>query len=96
MVADALTQETRIKSGVAQGSLIGPLLFLLFVNDLPSIINVTKLLFADDVKMVSPRLKNDLFQGSLYNVWNRSVNWDLPINPTQCNYITIGRDPPIQ
>ncbi len=32
-VANALSQETRIKSGVPQGSVIGPLLFLLFVND---------------------------------------------------------------
>ncbi len=31
-VADALSQETRIKSGVPQESLIGPLLFLLFVS----------------------------------------------------------------
>ncbi len=35
-VADALSQETRIKSGAPQGSMIGPLPFLLFVNDLPS------------------------------------------------------------
>ncbi len=46
-MADALSQETRIKSGAPQGSVIGPLLF--------SFINVTTLLFADDVKMVSPR-----------------------------------------
>ncbi len=50
-MADALSQETRIKSGVPQGSVIGPLLFLVFVNDLPSVISVTTLLFADDAKM---------------------------------------------
>ncbi len=59
-MADALSQETRIKSGVPQGSVVGPLLFLLFVNDLSSVINVTTLLFADDVKMVSPRSQSDL------------------------------------
>ncbi len=35
--------------------MIGPLLFLLFVNDLTSVIGVTTLIFADDAKMVSPR-----------------------------------------
>ncbi len=33
-VADALLQETRINGGVRKGLVIGPLLFLLFVNDL--------------------------------------------------------------
>ncbi len=56
-VADELSQWTRIKSGVPQGSMIGPLLFLLFVNDF---LNVTTLLFADAVKMVSPRSRSDL------------------------------------
>ncbi len=45
-----MSQETRIKSGVPQGSVIGPLLFLLFVNHLPNVIDVTTLPFADDVK----------------------------------------------
>ncbi len=88
-VADALLQETRIKSGVPQGSVIGPLLFLLFVNDLPSDINVTTLLFADDVKMNLSCSKRKFF-------WNWSVNWDFPINPTKCKYIAIGRAPQLQ
>ncbi len=58
-VVDALSQETRIKSGVPQGSVIGSLLFLLFVHDLPSIINVITLLFADDAKMDSRRSQSD-------------------------------------
>ncbi len=76
--------------------MIGQLLFLLFVSDLPNVINVTTLLFADDVKMVSPRSQSDLLQGFPYNIYNRSVNWDPPFNPTICNYITIERAPPLQ
>ncbi len=63
-VADTLSQETRIESGVHQESAIAPLLFLLFIRDLPSLINLTTLLFAVDVKMVSPHSKGDLLQGS--------------------------------
>ncbi len=36
------------------------------------------------------------FCRALYNDWNWSVNWDLPINPTKCNFISIGRVPPLQ
>ncbi len=70
-VADALSEETRIKSGVPQGSMV-ELLFLLVVNDLISVTSVTTQLFAadDDVKMVSPRSQSDILQGSPYNVWN--------------------------
>ncbi len=54
-MADALSQEARIEGGVPQGSVIGPLLFLLFVNELKRVNNVTILPFADEIKMVSPR-----------------------------------------
>ncbi len=44
-MADALLQETRNNSGVPQGLVTGPLIFLLFVNDRPSVIHVVTLLF---------------------------------------------------
>ncbi len=79
-VADALSQEIRIKNVASQGPVIGPILFLLFVNDLSTVINVTTLFFAYDTKMASLRSQSDLLQSSIYNVRNLSVHWYLPSN----------------
>ena len=52
-VGNCMSDPVRIISGVIQGSCIGPLLFLLYVNSLTSIFDngVTCHLFADDVKL---------------------------------------------
>ena len=43
-----------VKSGVPQGTVFGPLLFLMHINDLPININSTVRLFADDCVMYTP------------------------------------------
>ena len=40
-----------VSSGVSQGSILGPMLFLLFINDMPKVVSSRKLsLFGDDAK----------------------------------------------
>jgi len=50
-VNGSLSSSTRVTSGVPQGSVLGPLLFALYVNELPSLISSPLLMFADDIKL---------------------------------------------
>jgi len=67
-VGAELSDVAAIVSGVVQGSCLGPVLFLLFINDLPDIFGdtVVSKLYADDVKlysnvtMMSPYSASDL------------------------------------
>ncbi len=65
-------------------------------NDLADALEALTLLFADDVKMVTPRPQSMKLHTSLIAAWDWSQKWDLPTNPAQCNYPTIGQEIPLR
>ncbi len=70
-------------SGVPQGSVIGPILFVIDVNDLPDRLSADSLLYADDVELIATRNRHDIPQNSLNISASWSKDWELDLNPTK-------------
>lgn len=82
-------------SGVPQGSVLGPLLFLLFVNDLPDWIKSSIRMFADDTKMwrvIKTEEDRDILQCDIDKLMEWSDNWLLKFNQAKCKVMYIGED----
>ena len=81
-----------VTSGTPEGSLLSPLLFILFINDLPSHVQSGCLMFADDVKMyreVRSGADADLLHADLARLVNWSSTWRLKLNASKCKAFTI-------
>lgn len=83
-VRDALSQVASPTSGVPQGTVLGPLLFLVYINDLTVDLRNSCLLFADDVKIISTLVQGSQLQRDLNEIHEWSKKWDLPLNPLKC------------
>ena len=83
-----------ITYGVAQGSILGPLLFLLYINDLNNSVNCLPRLFADDTCLIidSPNLASLEIEMNkdLTNVYNWSIANKLSLNPSKSNHLIIS------
>ena len=79
-----VSDSVNIGSGVPQGSVLGPLLFILFINDLPSIfLDCTPWLFANDLKLLFNSLNFHNDSARLSN-WNVSDGMIANSSKTKC------------
>lgn len=94
-IGNIISRVYEAKSGVPAGSILGPTLFLIFINDIVEcIIYALPLLFADDIKLtmvIGSTTDSRQLQADINNVLGWSELNRLPFNLGKCEVITIAR-----
>ena len=84
---------TNVTSGVPQGSVLGPILFLVYINDIDEGLTCIISKFADDTKIANTVLSNDQaeeMQTNLDKLSNWAKTWQMSYNTDKCKVLHIG------
>ena len=103
LIRGTASESFEVTSGVPQGSVLGPILFLIFINDLPLEIISPLSLFADDTKIftriISEMSKtrrrgsygSEVLQRDLNRVMEWANKWKMEFNVDKCKVMHLGR-----
>ena len=95
MINQTASEIKNVTSGIPQGSVLGPILFVLYINDLPDTISEGTwiFLFADDTKIFR-EIRSDedkvILQRDIDKMVEWSETWLLRFHPDKCVYMSIG------
>ena len=94
------SESIPVTSGVSQSSVLGPILFLIYINDLPNEVcsqarlfaNATALYLTMESENDSTTLQNDL---NILSAWE--TRWDMGFNPSKCQVVHVtGSKKPVK
>ena len=97
-INNAESEMLPVTSGVPQGSVLGPTLFVYFINDLPDIVKLSKVkIFADDTKAYNS-IKSQVdvinLQSVIDDMFLWTKKWLLKFNKEKCKILHIGKKNP--
>lgn len=93
IVNESQSLDAKVTSGIPQGSVLGPILFVIYINDLPNCVANHVQLFADDTKVYT---RSDVdgatasLQHDLDNLDKWSKEWLLRFHPQKCHVLKLG------
>lgn len=79
-IANEFSEPSKVTSGIPQGNILGPILFTIFINDLPEAIKSICKIFADDTKIYNITDKHNTLQEDLNSLITWSEKWQLFFN----------------
>ena len=105
VIRGSYSENFAVTSGVPQGSVLGPILFLIFINDLPLEVISPLSLFADDSKVFSRIISNKnlkdntengnvILQKDLNTIANWAKKWKMEFNVDKCKIMHLGNQNP--
>ena len=92
VVGGEKSESHRVTSGVPQGSVLGPLLFVLFINDLPDDLKSKIMLFADDLKLIANVNNYDSVKGDISQLEQWQDTWLLRFNTDKCKVLHLSKN----
>ena len=93
-VKDAISDEAAVLSGIPQGSVLGPILFTIYINDLPDNVSSACKIFADDTKLYSTTDNHANLQIDINHLTEWSEKWQLLFNASKCKVVHYGHNNP--
>ena len=93
-IHEATSQWAEVKSGIPQGSVLGPTLFIIFINSLPDTTISPLFLFADDAKIfreITSATDQQTLQDDINNLYKWTQDSLLTFNLEKCTSMTISR-----
>ena len=89
-VGTSCSNKYNVTSGIPQGSILGPTLFAIYINDLPNCLTSQCIMFADDLRIYTKSFNHDIVQIDINNMLEWSSNWCLYFNKSKCSVLHSG------
>ena len=86
------SENSPVTSGVPQGTVLGPLVFLVYINDMPLTVESSLPLFADDsllYRIIKKLADSHILQTDLNNLVQWEHDWSTEFHPDKCKYLRI-------